>query len=312
MKKLYYFSKSKLQFIEIKNYKVKLFSYFTLAVLIFSAFIFGAYFFINSITNPGNSLIALRSENSMLKKKLLAISDQYDVLNGQIDSLSRHDKELRLAADLEPISEEEKKLGIGGGSFDNSLDFLNDESSFKLKKALTFVDEVTRKIEFEKSQYDEIGTKLKENKKLFEDIPAIKPCTGTVGLHGFGMRLHPILGIRRMHDGIDIITDRGTPVHATGNGKIDFVGYKGGYGLCIEIDHGFGYRSVYAHLSKANVKRGQNVKRGDVIALTGSTGLATGPHLHYEVHHNGVYENPTGFFFDNISYFDSTNNNLKN
>ena len=312
MKKLYYFSKSKLQFIEIKNYKVKLVSYFTLAVLTFSAFIFGAYFFINSITNPGNSLIALRSENETLKKKLLTISDQYEILNKQVDSLSKHDRELRLAADLEPISDEEKKLGIGGGSFDNALDFLNDESSFKLKKALSFVDEVSRKIEFEKSQYNEIGKKLSENKKLFAAIPAIKPCTGTVGLHGFGMRLHPILGIKRMHDGIDIITDRGTPVHATGNGKIDFVGYRGGYGLCIEIDHGFGYRSVYAHLSKTLVKKGQNVKRGDLIAKTGSSGLATGPHLHYEVHHNGVYENPTGFFFDNISFFDSTNNNLKN
>jgi murein DD-endopeptidase MepM/ murein hydrolase activator NlpD len=312
MKKLYYFSKSKLQFIEIKNYKVKLISYFTLAVLTFSAFIFGAYFFINSIANPGNSLIALRSENEMLKTKLLTISGQYKLLNGQVDSLSKHDKELRLAADLEPISDEEKKLGIGGGSFDNSLDFLNDESSFKLKKALSFVDEVARKIEFEKLQYDEIGNKLNENKLLFESIPAIKPCTGTVGLHGFGMRLHPILGIKRMHDGIDIITDRGTPVHATGDGKISFAGYKGGYGLCIEIDHGFGYRSVYAHLSKALVKRGQKVKRGDLIAKTGSSGLATGPHLHYEVHHNGVYENPTGFFFDNISFFDSTKNDIKN
>jgi murein DD-endopeptidase MepM/ murein hydrolase activator NlpD len=311
MKKLYYFSKSKLQFIEIKNYKVKLISYFTLAVLTCSAFIFGAYFFINSIANPSNSLIALRSENAVLKKRLIAISDQYDLLNKQIDRLSKDDKELRLAADLEPISDEERKLGIGGGSFDNSLDFLNDESSFKLKNALSFVDEVTRKIEFEKSQYDEIGQKLNENKKLYACIPAIKPCTGEVGLHGFGMRLHPILGIRRMHDGIDIITDRGTPVHATGDGKIEFVGYRGGYGLCIEINHGFGYESVYAHLSKAMVKNGQSVKRGDVIALTGSTGLATGPHLHYEVHHNGVYENPTGFFFDDISFFDSTKSNTK-
>ena len=312
MKKLYYFSKSKLQFIEIKNYKVKLISYFTLAVLTFSAFIFGAYFFISSIANPANSLIALRSENETLKNKLFTISNQYSILNKQVDSLSRHDKELRLAADLAPISDEEKKLGIGGGSFDNSLDFLRDESSFKLKKALSFVDEVARKIEFEKSQYNEIGNKLNENKKLFECIPAIKPCTGTVGLHGFGMRLHPILGIRRMHDGIDIITDRGTPVHASGDGKIEFVGYRGGYGLCIEIDHGFGYQSVYAHLSKALVKRGERVKRGEVIAKTGSSGLATGPHLHYEVHHNGVYENPTGFFFDNISYFDSTNKDIKN
>ncbi len=311
MKKLYYFSKSKLQFIEIKNYKAKLTAYFTLAVLTFSAFIFGAYFFINSITNPGNSLIALKSENEILKKKLFEVTNKFEVVNKQVDSLSRFDSELRLAADLEPISEEEKKLGVGGGYFDNSLDFLKDESAFKLKTAISFADEVTRKVSFERSQYDEIANQLNENKKLYASIPAIKPCDGSISLHGFGMRFHPILGIKRMHDGIDIITDRGTPVHAAGRGKIDFVGYKGGYGLTIEIDHGFGYRSVYAHLSKTLVKEGQLVNRGDVIAKTGNSGLSTGPHLHYEVHHNGVIENPKGFFFDDVSFFDSTNSNLK-
>ncbi|HKJ81078.1 MAG TPA: M23 family metallopeptidase, partial [Ignavibacteriaceae bacterium] len=85
-----------------------------------------------------------------------------------------------------------------------------------------------------------------------------------------------------------------------------------GFGLTIEIDHGFGYRTVYAHLSKTLVRRGKLVHRGDVIAKSGSSGLATGPHLHYEIHHNGIIENPIGFFFDDMAYFDSTNSNLKN
>lgn len=311
MKKLYFFSKQKLQFIEIKNYKAKLTAYFALAVLTFSSFIFGAYFFINSIANPSNSLISLRSENQVLKEKLAEVVDQYKVLNKQIDSLSSRDKDLRLAADLSPVSDEEKQLGVGGGYFDNSLDFLSDNSGFKLKNALAFVDEVSRKIKFEKENYNEISKQLASNKKLYAAMPAIRPCTGTVE-HDFGMRFHPILGIRRMHDGIDILADRGTPVHATGDGKIDFVGYKGGYGLTIEIDHGFGYRTVYAHLSKTLVRRGKTVHRGDIIAKTGSSGLATGPHLHYEIHHNGVIENPIGFFFDDMAYFDSTNSHLKN
>lgn len=311
MKKLYYFSKQKLQFIEIKNYKAKLLAYFALAVLTFSSFIFGAYFFINSIANPSNSLISLRSENQVLKEKLAEVVDQYQVLNKQIDSLSSRDKDLRLAADLSPVSDEEKQLGVGGGYFDNSLDFLSDKSGFKLKNALAFVDEVSRKIKFEKENYSEISKQLALNKKLYAAMPAIRPCAGTVE-HDFGMRFHPILGIRRMHDGIDILADRGTPVHATGDGKIDFVGYKGGYGLTIEIDHGFGYRTVYAHLSKTLVRRGKIVHRGDIIAKTGSSGLATGPHLHYEIHHDGVIENPIGFFFDDMAYFDSTNSHLKN
>jgi murein DD-endopeptidase MepM/ murein hydrolase activator NlpD len=102
------------------------------------------------------------------------------------------------------------------------------------------------------------------------------------------MRRHPILKIVRMHEGVDIITDTGTSVFASGRGKVDFVGRRGGYGLTVEINHGFGYRTVYAHLSKTLVKSGQTIDRGHLIALSGNSGLSTGPHLHYEVHHNGI------------------------
>jgi len=119
--------------------------------------------------------------------------------------------------------------------------------------------------------------------------------------------MHPILKIRRMHTGIDILSNLRTPVHVTGDGKIQSVGYRGGYGLTVQVDHGFGYSTLYAHLSKVLVKKGQKVKRGDIIAKTGNSGLSTGPHLHYEVRHNGKALNPSGFFFDDINFFVTKN-----
>ena len=109
-----------------------------------------------------------------------------------------------------------------------------------------------------------------------------------------------------MHDGIDIVADYGSPVYAPGNGVVDFVGHKEGYGLTIEIDHGFGYRTIYAHLSKSLVREGEHIDRGDQIAKTGDSGLSTGPHLHYEVHHNGVKLNPENFFFGDLGFFELT------
>jgi len=119
------------------------------------------------------------------------------------------------------------------------------------------------------------------------------------------MRMHPILGVNKMHNGIDIINDVGTLVKSSGKGKIVFVGPKGGYGLAVEIDHGFGYKTIYAHLSSTLVKEGQTVTRGQSIAKSGNSGLSSGPHLHYEVLHNGQNLNPADFFFDEYSYFES-------
>jgi murein DD-endopeptidase MepM/ murein hydrolase activator NlpD len=305
MKKLYYYSKSRLQYIEIKNYKAKLFIYFIVFIFSFTAITFGSYLFLSPLLGIRN-FSSLEKENDLLQNKLESLTLQYEDLNNKLDSLNVSTNDLRIAVNLEPISEGERQVGVGGGYFDNNLDFLDLNSKLKLDKAFLFAEEVSRKLEFEKSNYLEITNKLKENKKLFESIPAIKPCQGIVGVHGFGMRNHPILNIRRMHEGIDIITNTGTPVYAAGKGVIDFVGRRGGLGLAIEIDHGFGYRSIYGHLSKANVKVGQRVSRGELIAKSGNTGLSSGPHLHYEVHHDGVKQNPVEFFFDDLNFFELT------
>lgn len=270
----------------------------------FSVFLSG-YTLYSVLGSSDNNIQSLRSENKSLKKELKGMIVKYQEMSIKIDSLAKTNNDLRLAVNLHPLSEDELKVGVGGGYFDNSIDFLSNDAEDQLEKANSFVDEISRKIEFEKSQFLEISRQLRENKKLSLCIPAIKPCIGPIS-DGFGMRLHPILHIRRMHEGIDIIADVGSPVYATGNGKVSFVGHRGGYGLTVELDHGYGYRTIYAHLSKVIVKEGQKVTRGTQIAKTGDSGLSTGPHLHYEVEHNGVKENPAGFFFDNVGFFELT------
>jgi len=296
MKKLYYFSKEQLQYVEIDKFRSKFFYLISGVVILLSFLIFGAV----QLISP-----KYQSENEVLRKKVDEILTLYQNLNVELDSLASNNNSLRLAANLQPISKDELLLGVGGGSFDNSIDFLSDRSNIKLKEALNYIDEVSRKISFEKSQFNEITEQLNNNKELSHNLPAIKPCTGELTAHGFGLRMHPILHMFRMHEGIDIVTNTGTPVHSTGNGIVDFVGYNGGFGLTVVINHGFGYRTRYAHLSKAKVKKNTIVQRGDIIALSGNTGLSTGPHVHYEVEHKGKKLDPEHFFFKKFNYFES-------
>jgi hypothetical protein len=304
MKKLYYFSKQKLQFIEIKDYKKKAALILTAVLILSGSAVIGGYHLISSLLNPAVKISSIKEENRLLKEKLDEVVSKFATMNEELDSLSKLNDVLRVAANLPPLSEDERMVGVGGGYFDNTLDFFRNPNELKLNEALSFVDEVSRKIEFEKTQYLQISKKIRDNEKLFASLPAIKPCDGTLAMYGFGMRNHPILRINRIHEGIDIITDVGTKVVASGDGRVEFVGHRGGYGLAVEIDHGFGYRTLYAHLSSVTVKEGKRIKRGEMIARTGNSGLSTGPHLHYEISHNGVKLNPSEFFFDDMQFFD--------
>jgi len=306
MKKFYYFSEKSLNFLEIKHFKEKAIAVFIVSVLLFSSVLFSAFYLISNFSDKDDYLQSLKKENELLKNKFLSLSNRYINLESDLNSLTEISNQLRLAVNLTPLSIEERKLGIGGS---NPVSKLYSELGSDISDAIDVTDNVIRKFEFEKIQYEEISSKLKTNKNLFESIPAIVPADGQFSSESFGMRLHPILGINKMHSGIDIITDIGTPVKASGKGKVVFIGIKGGYGLAVEIDHGFGYQTVYAHLSSVNVKEGQSVNRNQLIAKSGNSGLSSGPHLHYEVLHNGQNLNPSEFFFDEYSYFESNNSN---
>ncbi|MCH8033887.1 MAG: peptidoglycan DD-metalloendopeptidase family protein [Bacteroidetes bacterium] len=306
MKKYYYFSENSLAFVELKSFKSKLIIYISLTSLLFTTLLFGGYFFISSVTNTRGDLASVKNENRYLESKLIELTDKYETLQLKLIDLGEKTENLRIAANLEPISADERLLGVGGGSFDNSLDFLITSNDLDLEKAIIFIDNITNKFEFERLQYKEIASKMKTNMSLFESIPAMVPTKGDYIGSRFGIRIHPILKIRKMHTGIDFVVNTGAPVYSPGRGKVVYIGRNGGYGLEMEIDHGFGYRTRYAHLSKVLVKRGQKIMRGDVIAKTGNSGLSTGPHLHYEISHNGRKLNPSRFFFDDLGFIELT------
>ena len=302
MKKFYYFSEKSLNFLEVKYFKEKVIAVLTISVILLSGILVGAMYFISNLSNKENDILSLREENKQLIEKFGQLTSAYQELGNELDTLTRVSNDLRLATNLTPINPEERKLGIGGGNLigKNFLKFGSDVSG-----ALNVADQITRKFEFEKAQFDEITSKLKQNKLLYASIPAILPADGNYSRASFGMRIHPILSVRKMHEGIDIVCDVGSNIKASGNAKVIFVGRKGGYGLIVELDHGFGYVSIYGHLSRSLVKVGQTVTRGQVIAKSGNTGLSSGPHLHYEVLHNGENLNPANFFFDEYNYFEA-------
>ncbi len=304
MKRYYYFSNSNLKFVEIKSFKRKLILSVLGSSVLLSALIFAGFFYLQTILNPTSQVEYLKTQNKELQSKLDDYLVKFHQLKTDVDRIVKKDQSLRLKANLEPLEVDQMNYGVGGKAIDN-VNFTTTGEAKKIIDSLDFVvDNLTAKVNIEKNNFAEISKTLELNSKLYDAIPAIKPADGPYG-DRFGMRFHPILKVRRMHNGIDILVNTGTPVYATGGGVIKFAGRKGGLGRTVIIDHGFGYTSIYGHLSRLKVKKGQKVKRGDLIALSGNSGrLSTGPHLHYEVRHNGIALNPRNFIFDDIKLFD--------
>jgi murein DD-endopeptidase MepM/ murein hydrolase activator NlpD len=304
-KNIYYYSQKKLKYVEINNFYTKFISILALFSTVFALIFLGSYLFISNLINPKSDLSEMRKENKKLKEKYVGMSSQINQLYADIQYLTDKEDELRLSVNLDPLSDEEKNFGIGGAAFDNmNLSTIADVKDI-VGEVDNSLDVLKSKVIFAKDNYKKIEESLNQNLALFEALPALLPTQGRIG-DKFGMRKHPILKIQRMHTGIDIVVNTGNIVYAAGKGKVVRASYNGGYGKTVEIDHGFGYTTLYAHLSKINVKKGQNVKRGEEIGLSGETGrLATGPHLHYEVKHNGVHLNPKNFIFSDIKAFDS-------
>lgn len=302
MKKFFYYSNKNLKFVEIKNFKARTITFVLVSSIILSSLLFGTYCLIFTIFNSKDKA-QLEQENILLKEKIKNLSIQYSSIKDELDQLMELSSNLRTLTNLKPLVNQEI-LGKGGSLYSDEVSSLlsGDED---VSNSLKMIETLTSSFELEKKEYERITEKLNENSVFYEALPAIIPTTGGYSIEGFGMRVHPILKVMKMHEGLDILTDVGSPVFAPGNGKVVYVGLRGGYGMTIEIDHGFGYKTLYAHLSRTLVKEGQTVKRGEKIALTGNSGLSTGPHLHYEVHLNGIPQDPINYFFEDFNYFKS-------
>lgn len=246
-----------------------------------------------------------------LKREIAQLQMQYDLLNENlnqiqtvlIDLADRDDNIYRVIFEAEPIDASQRNAGFGGSNRYAQLEgFQNSELLITTAEKL---DKIKKKMSVQSQSYDALDKLIKQKEEMLASIPAIQPISNKdlkrIG-SGFGWRIDPIYKVPRMHEGIDFSAPIGTPIYATGDGVISLVEYSDrGYGNHVVITHGFGYQSLYGHMSKIKAKIGQHVSRGDLIGYVGSSGKSTAPHCHYEVIKNGKKIDPINFFFNDLT-----------
>lgn len=248
-------------------------------------------------------------EKQLLREKA-SLESQLEVLNNQVDQMQvvmtdlqqRDDNLYRVLFGAEPIP-----LSVRQGA-QRKIDYyeqLAQMTNSELAADLSLkVDLLEKEMYVQAKSYDEVAQMAKEQEIRMENIPAIQPVMNKDlkrVASGYGMRIDPVYHVRKFHQGMDFTAPTGTEVFATGNAKVDFAGWKQGYGNTVILDHGYGYKTLYAHLYKTLVRKGQKVRRSDIIALVGNTGKSTGPHLHYEVRLNNKPVDPRNYYFYDLS-----------
>ncbi len=250
--------------------------------------------------------LLLRNEVKELEFYYENLEHEVEGLQKQLANMEHRDDNIyRVVLGAEPIDKSIRDAGIGGIDRYTDIKEKNIIHEDLLVKLSENIDNLRRKIYIESKSQDEVVELAESKEKLFAAIPAIQPVANKqlIALaSGYGLRIHPIYKVKKMHTGIDFAAAIGTPVYATADGNIDQLEISfSGYGKMLEIDHGFGYRSRYAHMHGFAVHKGQKVKRGDLIGYVGNTGLSTAPHLHYEVFVNGIHANPVHYFFNDLN-----------
>ena len=301
----YYYDTETLSYRKIEQKKGKVFGLtllFILGTLVASILLLIVYLNIPGIETP---------KEKAYKRELDQMTFQYEMMNREMEEITSVVKELeerdnkiyRVYFEADPISEEQRKSGFGGVNRYKDLEgYNNSEIIIKTKKRL---DQLKKRIVVQSKSLDEIVEYALNKEELLASIPAIQPVQNDDlkrTASGYGMRMHPIYKIRKMHTGMDFSAPEGTPIFATGNARVKKVKKsRRGYGYHVVLDHGFNYETLYAHMSKISVFRGQKVKRGEIIGYVGDTGSSTAPHLHYEVIKNGRHVNPVYFYYNDLS-----------
>lgn len=245
-----------------------------------------------------------------LQAKYDALLTEYELLSKQMDGMQEvmHDLEQRDAnlyralLQADPIPTASRLRGSLDVTYYDSL--AHRTGSRLVADVAQKMDQLEKSLYVQAKSYEEVLELAKESEVKMQNLPAIQPVLNkdlTRVASGYGWRVDPVYQTRRFHEGMDFTAPTGTDIYATGNGKVVFSGWRQGFGNCVIIDHGFNYETLYAHLSKSLVRQGQNVTRGDIIALVGNTGKSTGPHLHYEVHYKGRPIDPRNFYFMDLS-----------
>ena len=301
----YYYNPETCRYEKIKKSKKDIFlrlSIYSLTVL-FSSFIliniYDTYF-------ESPKIVILKKENQELQTHYEILNKEINVAYKMLDNLEeRDDNVYRIIFEAEPIPSTIRQAGIGGINRYKELIDGNLERSDLIVDNYAKIDELKRKLYIQTKSYDELLDMANNKEELVATIPAIQPVSNKDlkrVASGYGNRIDPFLKVKRMHYGLDFSVKKGTPIYATADGRVVIIKSSfGGLGKYIYLDHGNGYRTVYGHLNKFNVRKGQKVKRGELIAYSGNSGRSTAPHLHYEVHKNGKKLNPVNFFFNDLT-----------
>ena len=246
-----------------------------------------------------------------LKLEIQNLTSQYEVINNDMQQVEtvldeiqeRDDNIYRVIFEADPIPTSIRKQGFGGvNRYEKLLGLSNSELMINTSKK---IDQLTKQLYLQSKSFDEVIDLAKNKSNMLASIPAIQPVANKDlkrMASGYGYRIHPIYKTRKMHYGMDFSAKTGTEIYATGDGVVSKIKRsKRGYGNYVKINHGFGYETLYAHMSKYIVKRGQKVKRGEVIGYVGNSGISTAPHLHYEVRKDNKKINPMNFYYNDLS-----------
>ena len=250
-------------------------------------------------------------KEKMLNREIENMVFQYNQIKDKLNQISlvmadlqnRDDNIYRVIFEAEPIPNSIRKAGYGGvNRYEALKGYNNSDLIINTTKKL---DQISKQLYIQSKSFDEIIELAKHKSEMLAAIPAIQPVSNknlSRMASGFGPRIDPIYKTKKFHAGMDFSAKTGTPIYATGNGKVIRVRKsRKGYGNHVKIDHGYGYITLYAHMQKYIVKKGQKVKRGEVIGYVGNTGKSVAPHLHYEVHKNGKKVNPVNFFYNDLT-----------
>ena len=245
----------------------------------------------------------LRIENSRLLAQYNVLSRRLDEALNVMQGIQQRDDNLyRVVLQADPVADAVRKAGYGGTNrYEDLMDLANADLVVNTTQKM---DVLNRQLYIQSKSFDEVVDLCKNNDEMLKCIPAIQPVSNKnlkQTASGYGYRIDPIYKTTKFHSGMDFSANIGTPVYATGDGRVVKVGWESGYGKLIKIDHGFGYMTWYAHLNDYNVRVCQKVVRGEVIGKVGNTGKSTGPHLHYEVHVKGKVVNPVNYYFMDLS-----------
>jgi murein DD-endopeptidase MepM/ murein hydrolase activator NlpD len=282
-----------------KDKFLRFLTYFMATVVIAVAYnlVFSAFF-----DTPKEK--GLKRENEQLRLQYKILNKRFDLVQKTLEDLQQRDNNIyRVIFETDPIPSSVRKAGYGGA--ERYQKFENLKNSSLVIRTSKRLDQLSKQLYMQSKSYDEIIDLADNKESMLSSLPAIMPISNenlTRTASGYGWRIHPIYKIKKFHDGMDFTAPTGTKVYATGDGTVETVkkSYRG-YGRRVVIDHGFGYKTRYAHLADFNVRRGEKVQRGDVIGFVGSSGLSTAPHLHYEVIKGNEKVNPVHYYFNDLS-----------